>query len=293
MKCKQIQPLLERYLRGELSQTVRETVEAHAADCVECREALAFHESLSARLGGSPEVPIGLRARVEDILVNPVQSRSWLSRIFGDPTMKKILFSSTAIAAALIGALVLVPGRAQGATAKEKFVSMRSALAKAAREGELTVSAVVSKGGMSSFSVLLDGSPLPPDVPVAVSSTDDGKFIDYTVSIDLSEANFSSIQFGKDHNTLNLVPKGKPGNLDVVRLDPKSSKPIEWSTFAVKLGAVQPQSTTHFAPVKPGPSATTETKSKDANSAKPSDVITLHMRVGKGDGTATITIKKN
>lgn len=294
-KCRQIQRLLDRFLRAELEATTRSMVETHLETCVECREAHAFQKALDTRLVGSGEAPESLRMRVEASLSNPAPRRIWLTQTFGDPTMEKILFSSTAIAAALVVSLLFVPTRAQGTTAKEKFVAMKSALAKAARDGELTVSATVSSSGLTSISASLDGTPLPSDLPVIVKTKDDGSFIDYTVTIDLSDANFSSIQLGKDPNTLNLVPKAKPGSLDIVQLDPKSGKPLDWSTFGVKQGVMQRMSNVAFnSSTKFNGGSSTTSNPSGSHQNKPSDdVITLHLRIGKANGTATMSIKGN
>jgi len=293
--CKQTQRLLDRYLRAELAPPIRQSVEKHLADCRQCSEMLAFHRALDQRLDGVSKEPISLQALVEKAMAHPVPRRPWLIQVFGDPTMKKILFSSTAVVAVLAGALVLVPGRAQGSTAKEKFASVRSALAKAARDGELSVTVLMTATSIGSIKVTLDGHELPPDVPMKITSVDHGDAIDYTVLIDLRDSNFSSIKFGQDRNTLNLVPKGKPGNLDVVHLDPKTGKPIDWTTYDVQQGTTERLYSTQLFNGNSGiGSPKTKLYNSEALQSEPSnDVITLHMKVMKGSGTATVTVKNN
>ena len=285
-KCKQVQRQLDRYLRTELSEATQKSVVVHLAACEVCREVLEFHRMLDAKLGGNPAVPDALRMRTEACLGNPAGRRSWLAQALGEPIMKKILLSSTALAVVLITGVILAPSLAQGSTPHEKFVKMRSALAQAAFTGEIQVSVTADKGGLASFSVLLDGNPLPPDVPIRTTSKEDGNVVDYTITIDLSGNNFSSMQFGKDQNTLNLIPKGKPGVVDVVHLDPKSAKPLDWSTFELKQGTLQPITSTSY-----------KSTSNEAEASKPagksSDVITLHIRVSKASGSSSVIVKKN
>ena len=285
-KCKQVQRQLDRFLRSELTLSIRKEIEDHLTTCRKCGEVLAFHQALDTNLNGKAGMPDDLRMRTEELLATPSRRRSWLTQAFGEPIMKKILLSSTAVAAALIAGIVLVPSLAQGATPREKFVMMRSALAQAASDGEITISATADKSGLASFSVLLDGNPLPPDVPVNITSKEEANVIDYTITIDLSGNNFSSMQFGKDQNTLNLVPKGKPGLVDVVHLDPKTGKPLNWSTCAVKEGALQPLSTTSYK-------STSNVSTAAKTTSQPSDIITLHMKVSKGSGNTTVTVKNN
>ena len=294
-KCKQTQRLLERYLRSELSLTAKNAVESHVTECDVCRAALSFHKALDLRLTGTVEPPVGFHERVGDLLSGPSPRRSPLIQLFGDPKMKKYLFSSTAVAAAFVSALVLLPGQAHGSSAKEKFVAMRSALARAAQDGQLTISAIATNGGLASLTILLNGNPLPPDVPVTTTSKDVGDAIDYKITIDLSDNNFSSIKYGADQNTLNLIPKAKPSNIEVVHLDPKSGMPTNWSTFRSDQGTMQKISSQSFnsgTSIKNGSAGNAE--STNSKSAKPSDgLITVHMRIGKSKSNGTMTITKH
>ena len=97
MKCETVQELLSRYLSGELNDLQRASVGEHVADCASCRESLAFHRSLSSQMAvsGAPSAALYDRVSREVSIPRP----GLLTRIFGDPTMKKILISSTAVTA--------------------------------------------------------------------------------------------------------------------------------------------------------------------------------------------------
>ncbi len=205
--------------------------------------------------------------------------------------MKRILITSTAAAAVLVGAIMLVPGRAEASNARAKFRSMRSALHQLVASGELTVAATTKPGGGADIVVTLDGKPLPPDVPMTVTSEDHGDFVDYTVTINLSDNCFQSIELGKDANTLELVPKAAPTHRDVVMIDPKSARPIGWTTLEVANGKRKQISNvvfydrhsnkTNYVFMPTGTSA--ETPNVE-------DTITVHLRIGKG-GSATLSVK--
>lgn len=273
MNCKRIQRLLERYLRDELTPTLRSSFEEHLGQCKPCRQALEFHQVLDLHLNSAVEPPPGLRARFDTATAVPAPRRSWLIQTFGDPTMRTILISSTLVTAVVAMALFIAPSRLQAATAHEKFVSMRTALTKAFRDGELTISATLVNPSTTTLTVLLDGSPLPPDVPVNVAADRHDGYTDYTVKIDFSDGNFKSISFGKDENTLKLVPKASPNLTDIVRLDPKTGKPLSWTEF--KEGSTQPVTTINYKGKAIG-----RTHSPSSAAPTPSDgVVTAHVRI--------------
>ncbi len=233
--------------------------------------------------------------------------------------MKRILISTTALTAVFASVLLLTPGRAQASSAKETFKNMRWAMARAAKNGELTVSGIFAATGVANFSVLLDGQPLPPDVPVHVKGDDHGAYTDYTITIDLSDSNFSSISYGKDHNTLKLVPKASPNSVDIIKLDPKSKQPEEWTVFHVTGGGLKQASSFYYIlpdggvnnnppqnpttppvirsdgqPVGVTVTTTSDRSTELANKSKSSDdPITVHIRMGKGGGSASISVKQN
>ncbi len=147
--------------------------------------------------------------------------------------MKKILYSSTAVAAVAL-AMVLAPEFAKGSTPLGTFNGMRSALAAAAQSGELSLTASVQAGGSVTVSGTLDGQPLPSDIPLHVKVNTQGGSYDIDVTADLSASNYASIKFGKNKNTLELVPKDKPDRRIEVELDPKTLKPTTWTALDYK-----------------------------------------------------------
>ncbi len=287
-KCEPIQRLLDRYLRNELNPDDRGSVEAHVAECAGCRDALAYHRSLDARLAGMAEAPEGLRLRIEAALTTPAPRRSWLTQVFGDPTMKKILISSTAVATVLVGGFMLTPRQAQGATASEALKTMRKSLAQAAKLGQLAITCARVPEGLTMVSFKLNGVPLPPDVPVTIVNDFGPEYDDFIITIDLSNSTFSAIQFGQDHNTLKMVPKANPNNLDVIHIDPKTGLPTNWSTFTVRNGKLKPLTSVNFktsdATIN-GPSGTAKTSTtpndKEIRPKQDDGVICFRLRMAK------------
>lgn len=186
--------------------------------------------------------------------------------------MKKILISSTAVA--LIAAAVLMAPRTADAssTPVETFNKMRAALAAAARSGELTLNLSSDNKGTITVTGTLDGAPLPKDFPLFVKSTVDGNVVDCEVTADLAPENYSKIQFGKDHNTLELISKKNPKSKTEIVLDPKSLKPKKWTTLATKDdGLWEMVSTSDYKP-KPAP----------APAAKADTTIHVHVKMYVG-----------
>lgn len=235
MKCEAVQEMLSRYLTDELPSAQKATVADHLSDCAACRDALAFHRSLETRMDSIGQSPMGMQSRVWSQVDRPVKRSAWLTRVLGDPTMKKILISSTAVTA-LIAATVLMAPQVAGAssTPVETFNKMRAALAAAARSGELTLNLSSDNKGTITVTGTLDGAPLPKDFPLFVKSTVDGDVVDCEVTADLAPENYMKIQFGKDHNTLELISKANPKSKTEIVLDPKSLKPKRWTTLATK-----------------------------------------------------------
>lgn len=292
--CESKQQSLDRYLRNELNPVDRAALTAHLATCPDCREALEFRRSLDLRLAGAIEVPATLRAKFEAAVSPPAPSL--LVRTLGARTMKRILISSTALAAIFGGAILLVPGRAHATTAKAKFVSMRDTMRKLVQQGALTVQATAQPGREIEFTITLDGQPLPPDVPVNIEKQVADKYTDYTVTIDLSDSAFTSISFGADQNTLELVPKKAPDHRDVVQLDPKSGRPVSWLTKVLRDDDWAVQSNISFIvpdhPVKVPPLKATSVVTHDATTpTKQSDgfITVLKMRITDDAGSATMS----
>jgi hypothetical protein len=234
MKCEAIQELLSRYLTDELSVEQKGHVQEHLKECVSCREALAFHRSLTYQMDAVVAVPPRLQDRVAEKIVAP--RAAWLTRILGDPTMKKILISSTAATALVAAFLVMAPRSASASTPLEKFNKMRAAIGMAMENGDLTLEVTSDARGVVTVTGVLDGAPLPADFPVLTTVKRDGDFLDVKVHIDLSPDNYSTIRYGRDQNTLIMVPKANPQAKTVVGLDPKSMKPESWTTLLHESG---------------------------------------------------------
>ncbi|HEY3782084.1 MAG TPA: hypothetical protein VGL56_13450 [Fimbriimonadaceae bacterium] len=144
--------------------------------------------------------------------------------------MKNILISGSAATAIVAIALVLAPGNATASPVKT-LASMKSALARAVQSGELTFNASVSDNGTITVTGLLDGQPFPADIPLVVQSQHKGNTYDVKVTADLSPASYSSISYGNDQSTLELIPKDKGNDRLEIRLDPLSLNPISWTSF--------------------------------------------------------------
>jgi len=145
--------------------------------------------------------------------------------------MRKLLISSTAVTTLVVGTLLLVHLNATASTPLETFNSMRAAIAKAAHGGELTLSVTSTTGGTVTVSGKLDGEDLPPDFPIQTAVSRDGDTLDIHITLDMAPQNYSSIKFGKNQNTLELVPKAKPGEKILIGLDPTSMKPNSWTSM--------------------------------------------------------------
>ena len=229
MKCEVVEQALARYLSGEISPSEKRAISDHLEECTSCRAALAFHRKLEHGMAGSIAAPSSLEDRVFRGASSP--RPSWIIRVLGDPTMKKIALSTTAVTALVAGVALLVPRSAGASTPVETLSKMRSALAAAARDGELTIVASADKSGNVHITGTLDGNPLPDNLPMTVHVTREGNVCDVGVRIDLAESAFSSIKYGKDDHTLVLTPKGQAGTQFQVGLDEKTMQPKTWSTW--------------------------------------------------------------
>jgi hypothetical protein len=228
MKCEKVQEMLSRYLTDEVAASVKTAMAEHLSDCANCREALAFHRSLTAEMSASTSAPTGLYGRVHERVAAP--RPGLLTRLFGDPTMKKILISSTVATALLAAALIMTPRSASANNPVEKFNKMRAAVTKAMKNGELELNVSSDKAGVVLVVGTLDGAPLPAGFPMKVDTSRDGNVLDIDVTIDLDPNNYSAIRYGKNENTLVLVPKGDSKRKSELVLDPKTMKPKSWTT---------------------------------------------------------------
>lgn len=278
MKCEDVQTLLSRYLREELKPKQHAEVAAHVAECPECREALAFHRSLESRLDAVVQPPPSMRSRVFTQIATPPTRPALLDRILGDPTMKKILISSAAVTALVAGALLLAPRAANASTPVETLKSMRAALAQAANDGQLTLNLTSDADGNVTVSGMLNGAPLPKDFPLVFHTTREGDILDITVTADFAPADYKSITYGKDTNTLEIVPKASPNKRFEIELDPKSKQPTSWSTYTNQGGTNWKQ--TYQSDLKPA--TTTGRIVRDDTTIN----VRVKMHVGQ---TATVT----
>jgi len=57
MRCHRVREKLDRFVRGELTPRLRESIEAHLRECPDCRRQLARQERLVAVLASVPEPP--------------------------------------------------------------------------------------------------------------------------------------------------------------------------------------------------------------------------------------------
>jgi hypothetical protein len=218
------------------------------------------------------ETPAGLRAQVDQRIASLDDRRTLSSRILGDRTMKTILISSTAVTAIVGAALVLAPGMATASTPLATFNGMHAALAAAAHSGELAISCLVTKDGLVSASATLDGQPLPSSTPMNVHVDRDGDTFDITVTVDMSPSNYSSIKFGKDHSTLELVPKGSKNDRIEIGLDPTSLLPKTWTSYEESNGAWKVMSQRDYSP-----------KATGKPSVSSSEPIVARIKVKAGD----------
>lgn len=258
MNCEECQSLLVRYTREELNPTKLAAVKRHLLDCGPCRAELVFHRSLDAQLQAQMNLPDSLLRKVESRIARTPTRPTLRTRLLGDPTMKRILVSSSALAAMFATALLFTSTTAKADSALSLFKSMKSSLAYAARSGEVTFTASVDGKGGVTVSGKLDGVDLPTDFPMHVSVIRTGEVYDITVNAELSPANFSSITYGNDDTTLRLVPKGHDDQKIEVGVEPTNHRILSWTSYRKVDGAwKQVAHNTYKAPSKALPSKET------------------------------------
>jgi hypothetical protein len=282
MKCEAVQALLSRYRREELKPKQHAEVAAHLSECTDCREALAFERSLETRLDAVGQASQSLQQRVFTQIATPLSRPALLARVLGDPTMKKILISSTAVTALVAGALLLAPRTASASTPVETLKSMRAALAQAVEDGELTLNLNSDAEGAVTVSGTLNGAPLPDDFPLVFHTTREGDILDITVTADFTPSDYKSIAYGKDNNTLEIVPKASPNKRFEIGLDPKSRQPKSWTTWTNQGGSTWKET------------SRTSFKTSDHRYHVVRDDTTINVRVKMHVGqTATITARSS
>lgn len=233
MNCDAIQSLIVRDDRGELEAGQSREIEAHLAECPDCREWLAFHRSLVRQMDNPVPVPPELGSKVAALIAESPRRESWLSRVLGNPTMKKLALSST-LALFAVAALMLAPRTASANNAIESFKKVRSSITRAVKQGEVKVKAVSDMKGNVTAEVTKDGVVLT-GFPVDVQVQRAGNELDVRISLDLDPKNFAVIRYGKQANTLELIRKNDPSKVIRVGMDPKSQIPTSWSQEAIEV----------------------------------------------------------
>lgn len=214
-------------MQGELESKQSREVEAHLAECPGCREWLAFHRSLGRQFDNPVPVPAELGSKIAALLAESPRRDSWLSRVLGNPTMKKLALSST-LALFAVAALMLAPRTASANNAIESFKKVRTSITKAVKQGEVKVKAVSDLKGNVTAEVTKDGVVLT-GFPVDVQVKREGNELDVRISLDLDPKNFAVIRYGKQANTLELIRKNDPSRLIKVAMNPKDQSPTNWS----------------------------------------------------------------
>lgn len=230
MKCEDVEKSLSLYLSDELKSDEKRLVQDHLNECPDCRESLALHRLSSRALAGQGFVPASLQAKTWQQL-QPKLDLNWLARIVGDPKMTKFAVVSAAAAILAVSFIGLAPQIAQANTAKKALTEMNLALAQAASRGEITLNVTSTKEGQVTVTGSMDGKPLPTTFPVDVKVTREGvEAVTVEVSINFEIALYESVSFGKDKNTLEVIPKGAKDKRFLVSLDPKTRLPLSVSS---------------------------------------------------------------
>lgn len=242
--CEVIQSLFSRYLRDELTLAQREELELHTAVCESCRGALEFERLLDARLSAPADVPDSLIVKAKARVVAGLRPPSWYEQILGRTLMRRMLVSGTALAALFVVTLTLFPTGARATTPREAFRQMKAAMAAAKKQMDVTVIAVVTQDNRVQATVTSpDGKPVATPMNVNVAVQRQGSSVQVTATVSFDESDYSNIAFGKDKNTLVLIPKKQPSRKYEVVVDGKTKLPRTWTAYEkhakawIKLGA--------------------------------------------------------
>ncbi len=279
MKCSEVERKLSLYVGEELIPQERASIQAHLQECPSCREELALHRKAAQALDGAVEAPSSLRLKTLRLL-EPRTSTPWLARIIGDPIMRKLAAVTAAAATLAIGFFAIVPQTAQASTPKETLTKMNSALALAAAQGDIVLNVETTKEGQVTVTGSMDGAALPKTFPIDVKVTREGDLATVEISLSFTQPVFESIKFGKDKDTLEIVPLGSKDRKHVVGLDPKSSLPLYVRNLHLKNGTWTETSKSSFKPRKLGKAPGKET----TKAVK----ATVKMKLGQ---KAIVTIK--
>lgn len=247
LNCEHAQSLIARHLTRELSAKDEAALVDHLHDCARCRQEVEFHKSLASRLAVMPKVPDSLAANAASCLDRVARPGflSWLSQPQGANTMKKVMISTSAIAAIAMGTLFVLPHIASAATPLSRFNDLRTAIRQAANRGEIKIDVFANPNGSIECTGTLDGLKLPDEFPMQVEAKVADQIADVTITIDFDPSHFTSIKFGQNEDTLKLVYKDLPNRVMLVQLDPKTHMPKAWKSekLTERIGAAQPAKT--------------------------------------------------
>lgn len=278
MKCDDVERSLSLYLSDELKLSEKRLIQDHLNECPSCREALALHRMVGQALDGPGRIPAGLQSKTL-ALIQPKQKAPWLARIIGDPKMRKYAALSAAAAVLAVSLFALAPQLAQASTAKETLSEMNSAIALAALRGEITLIVASTPEGQITVNGSMDGGPLPSTFPVDVKVQQEGDVATLEITIDFNQPQYESVAFGKDKNTLEVVPKGSQDRKYLVKLDPVTRLPLSSASLQKKEGQWKEVSRSSFRPRAAAP--------KGQKSAEHLVKATVKMHLGQ---TATLRI---
>ncbi|NLC06876.1 MAG: hypothetical protein GX755_02750 [Syntrophomonadaceae bacterium] len=110
MRCQEIREQFSPWLDGQLNPPEAELLEAHLAECAECRDELVQWQQISnalKSLGQETEhlqAPAGFEARVMQQVSRAAQRRRWLNH-----TLRKLVATAAAFALLAYGSLELAP----------------------------------------------------------------------------------------------------------------------------------------------------------------------------------------
>jgi len=224
-KCLLIQSKIDRFLRGELSQTRRQKIAIHLGECDACSKYLEFCRKLDATADSSVEVPESLTQRVHALqsdraAVNRTQRR--LKFHLGDPLMKKIVVSSAALSAICVGIALFAPSRAPAASPQAAFLAMKKAILSDQKLADV-ITSPLKKG------VKVEPAALNKSVQVVYWNQPNVKW-----PLDLDPKEYSQIRFGQTQNRIWVIPKSNPMRRDEWVLHEATHLPKSWTSYTLK-----------------------------------------------------------
>lgn len=235
MKCRESQVLLSVNTDTELNSPEMKAVRDHLAECQECREWAAFAQSLSRELDSKVSVPDGLHDRLQRQIEEDSKLLSWQARLFGGSTMRKLMISTTTIAAVAAACIFLLP-RSATASPIKLLDSVRVAFVRAAQVQGVTLNVDTEKNGDVKVTGQMNGKPLPPSFPIRTSVSQERDVLTVDLVVDFDPINFDKIQFGQSENELVLVPRDAQDQRIIITINPVDRTPIRWES-QVKQGA--------------------------------------------------------